>query len=245
MSLRGVFYVVAGFVGREVNGFQFVDWDALRQMSVEGQEIGSHSFTHRGSVLGIATKAAQLFRLIRSKGPIRSLRLTHSLVGLPEEYPGTHLRPDEEVAMSKLEIEKELGTRCNSYSYPGGEPTSVVMRVARDEGYTSGRTTRPGFNHFHHLKPYALRCQVWDLWTTAKIANKWVDKAIKRNLWLIEVFHAINLPHYPYSCSATSLKEHLSYIRSRLGEIDNLTVGETIERIGETLRGELPPSSCS
>jgi len=231
MSLRGVFYVVAGFVGKEINGFQFVEWDALRQISESGHEIGSHSFTHRGSELGLATKAAQLIRLVGSKGLVRSAKLAHALLGLAEEYPGTHLRPEEEVAMSKLVIEKELGGHCQAYSYPGGEPTSALMSLARDTGYTSARTIRPGFNHFLHFEPYALRCQVWDAWTTARIADKWVDKAINQNLWLIEVFHAMNLPGYPYSCSESSLKEHLSYIRSRRGEIDNLTVCETIDRI--------------
>jgi len=231
VSLRGVFYVIAGFVGKEVNGFQFVEWDALRQMSDSGHEIGSHSFTHRGSVLGLTTKAAQLVRLVRSKGLVRSARLTCALLRLAEEYPGTHLQPDEEVAMSKLEIEKQLARPCKSYSYPGGEPTSAVMNIARDRGYTSARTIRPGFNDMHHLEPYALRSQAWDKWTSARVANKWVDKAIRHNLWLIEVFHAINLPCYPYSCSESSLTEHLSYIRSRRGEIDNLTVSENVERI--------------
>jgi polysaccharide deacetylase len=239
MSLRGVFYVISGFVGKEVNGFQFVEWDALRQMSDAGHEIGSHSFTHRGSVLGLTTKAAQLVRLVRSKGLVRSARLTRALLRLAEEYPGTHLQPDEEVELSKLEIEKELARPCKSYSYPGGEPTSTAMKIARDRGYTSARTIRPGFNDSHHFEPYALTSQAWDQWTNARVANKWVDKAIRQNLWLIEVFHAINLPHYPYSCSESSLKEHLSYIRSRRGEIDNLTVSETIERI----QGNLPSES--
>ena len=53
MSLQGVFYVIAGFVGREVNGFRFVEWDSLRQMSREGHEIGSHSFTHKVSKSGM------------------------------------------------------------------------------------------------------------------------------------------------------------------------------------------------
>jgi len=237
MSLRGVFYVVAGFVGREVNGFQFVEWDTLRHMSEEGQEIGSHSFTHRGSALGLTTKATQLFRLVRSKGLVRSVRLTRALLKLAEEYPGNHLPPEEEVAMSKLEIEKELVRPCKSFSYPGGEPTCAFMKAARDTGYTSARTTRPGLNDSHHFEPYALRSQVWDQWTSARVANKWVDNAIQHNLWLIEVFHAINLPLYPYSCSEASLKEHLLYIRSRRGEISNLTISETMERI----RGS-PPS---
>jgi len=239
-SLRGVFYVIAGFVGREVNGFEFVEWDALRQMSKQGHEIGSHSFSHGRSMLDLRTKAVQLFRLVRSKGLARSVRLTRALLGLAEEYPGTHLRPEEEVAMSKGVIEKELGRPCKSYSYPGGEPTPELMNLARDTGYTSARTIRPGFNHSRHFEPYRLRCQVWDAWTTARIADKWVDKAINQNLWLIEVFHATNLRHYPYSCSESALKEHLSHIRSKQGEIDNLTVSETIEQIQGNLPSESP-----
>ena len=238
MSLRGVFYVVSGFVGKEVNGFQFVEWDALRHISESGHEIGSHSFTHRGSELGLTTKAAQVIRLMRSKGLVRSARLIHALLGLAQEYPGKHLQQDEEVAMSKLEIERELGRPCKSYSYPGGEPTSTLVNLTRSAGYTSARTIHSGFNYFDHLEPYGLRSQVWDRWTTARIADKWVDKAISQNLWLIEVFHAMNLPHYPYSCSESALKEHLSHIRSKQGEIENLTVSETIDKIQGTLASE-------
>src|SRR5438552_14089625 len=198
MSLKGVFYVVAGFVGKEINRFQFVEWDALRQISESGHEIGSHSFTHRGSVLSFTTKATQLLRLVRSKGLVRSTRLTRTLLGLTEEYPVKHLGQGEEVAMSKLVIEKELGRPCKSYSYPGGEPTPELMNFARDTGYTSARTIRHGFNYFHHFETYVLRCHVLDVWTTASIADKCVKKAIDQNLWLIEVLHAMNPHHYPY-----------------------------------------------
>ena len=112
------------------------------------------------------------------------------------------------------------------------------MNLARDAGYTSARTIRPGFNYLRSFEPYALRCQVWDEWTTARTADKWVDKAISQNLWLIEVFHAMNLPRYPYSCSESALNEHLSHIRSKQGEIDNLTVSETIEQAQRNLQSE-------
>jgi hypothetical protein len=240
MYLRGVFYVIAGFVGKEVNGFQFLDWKSLRQMAEIGHEIGSHSLTHGASALGWTTKANQLFRLVRSKGPVRSAKLTRALLNLPEEYPVEHLRQDEEVVMSKREIETSVRKPCTSYSYPGGEPTAQLAKLARDTGYTSARTMRPGFNRFQQFDPYALRTQAWDQWTTARIADKWVDKAISQNLWLIEVFHAIDLPGYPYSCSESTLREHLSHVRSRLGEINNLTSNETIELIQKDLSNGTP-----
>src|SRR5690242_12941976 len=54
-SLQAVFYVIAGFVGKEINKFKFTDWDALRQMSAQGHEIGSHSFTHKVSAGSMST----------------------------------------------------------------------------------------------------------------------------------------------------------------------------------------------
>ena len=245
MSLRGVFFVIAGFVGKEVNRFQFLEWDTLRQMAEMGHEIGSHSFTHRGSALTWRTKATQLFRLVRSKGPVRSTKLARALLNLPEEYPVEHLQQDEEVVMSKREIEKGVRRPCRSYSYPGGEPTSLLANLARDVGYTSARTMRPGFNRLRQFDAYTLRTQAWDQWTTARIADKWVEKAINKNLWLIEVFHAIDLPSYPYSCSESSLREHLSHVRSKLGEIHNLTISETIELIGKDLPGGTPFETLS
>ena len=238
LFLRGVFYVIAGFVGKEVNGFQFVEWDDLRQMSAQGHEIGSHSFTHKGPLLGLTAKANQIFRLLRSRGPIHFGKRAYTLLRLAEEYPSTHLQQDEEVVMSKLEIEKQVGRICKSYSYPGGEPTSELINLVSNAGYTSARTIRPGLNYFRDLEPYSLRVQVWDQWTTAKTANKWVDRAISKNLWLIEVFHVIDLPGYPYSGSEPSLKEHLSYIRSKKGKIENLTISEAIDRLQTTVPSE-------
>jgi peptidoglycan/xylan/chitin deacetylase (PgdA/CDA1 family) len=232
MSLRGVFYVIAGFVGREVNGFRFVEWDALRQMSAESHEIGSHSFTHRVSTTGMTAKAAQLLRLVRNRGLVQSAqRFTDTVLRSTDEYPVPHLPEEEELGRSKLEIEKELGRQCNSYSYPGGQMTSTLMSLVKDTGYTSARTSRIGFNSTELPERYALRTQVWDRWVTPRIAEKWVDRAIDNNLWLIEVFHAIDLPEYLYSCSESALNGHLSYIRSKNGEIDNLTVCEAIEKI--------------
>src|SRR2546422_3505401 len=56
MSLRGVFYVVAGFFGGEGNGFLFFVLVDLRQMSFVGEEIGSHSFSHRRTKAWLTTK---------------------------------------------------------------------------------------------------------------------------------------------------------------------------------------------
>ena len=232
MSLRGVFYVIAGFVGKEINGFRFIDWDALRQISAQGHEIGSHSFTHKVSDASVMTKAGRLVRLARHKGLLHSARqLANTILQPEEEYPAEHLSEQDELAVSKLEIEKQLGRPCNSYSYPGGQLTSALKDLVRDTGYSSARTTILGFNNFHRINPYTIQTQVWDRKTTAKTADRWVNRAIRERLWLVEVFHAIDFPGYLYSCSESALKEHLSYIHSKKDEIQNLTVTEAIGQI--------------
>jgi len=232
MSLRGVFYVIAGFVGKEINGFRFIDWDALRQMPAQGHEIGSHSFTHKVSGGSMVTKAGQLVRLARHKGLLHSARqLTNTILRPVEEYPVDHLTEQDELRVSKLEIEKQLGRSCDSYSYPGGRSTSELKNLVRDTGYSSARTTILGFNNFDRIQPYTIRTQVWDRKTTAKTANRWLNHAIREKLWLVEVFHAIDFPAYLYSCSESALKEHLSYINLKKGEIQNLTATEAIQQI--------------
>src|SRR2546422_11619205 len=62
MSIRGGFYVIAGFVGSEINGFRFIDWDALGQDSAQGHEIGSHSFTHKASQARVIPHGGRLVR---------------------------------------------------------------------------------------------------------------------------------------------------------------------------------------
>jgi len=232
VSIRGVFYVIAGFVGKEINGFRFIDWDALRQVSAQGHEIGSHSFTHKVSDASMITKAGRLVRLARHKGLLHSARqLANTILQPEEEYPVEHLSEQDELAVSKLEIEKQLGRPCNSYSYPGGQLTSALKDLVRDTGYSSARTTILGFNNFDRIHPYTIRTQVWDRKTTAKTADRWVNHAIRKRLWLVEVFHAIDFPGYLYSCSESALKQHLSYIHSKKDEIQNLTVTEAIGRI--------------
>lgn len=232
MSLCGVFYVIAGFVGKEINGFRFIDWDALRQISAQGHEIGSHSYTHKVSDASVITKAGRLVRLARHKGLLHSARQAANTILRPEEeYPVEHLSEQDELSVSKLEIEKQLGRPCYTYSYPGGQLTSALKDLVRDTGYSSARTTNLGFNNFDHIHPYTIRTQVWDRKTTAKMADRWVNHALRKRLWLVEVFHAIDSPGYLYSCSESALKEHLSYIHSRTDDIQNLTVTEAIGQI--------------
>jgi hypothetical protein len=178
------------------------------------------------------TKAAEFLSLVRNKGLAHSARrFTETVLKSAEEYPVPHLQEEEELVMSKLEIEKQLGKACMSYSYPGGQLSSALMDLVRHVGFTSARTSSFGFNDICDVRHYSLRTQVWDRWVTAGTAAEWVNRAIDENLWLIEVFHAIDLDDYMYSCSESALKEHLAFIQSKKGEIENLTTWDAIEQI--------------
>jgi hypothetical protein len=58
------------------------------------------------------------------------------------------------------------------------------------------------------------------------VANSWVDEAIEKRFWLIEVFHLLDAPDYLLSCPRKELVRHLSYVQSKRHEIECMTVGE-------------------
>jgi len=82
-------------------------------------------------------------------------------------------------------------------------------------GFTSARTSDTGYNHLKKLNPYALKVQIWDRYTTPEIAKKWVMKAYRKRLWLIEVFHLVgrkNNDNYEYFTSIYHFKKILNLL---------------------------------
>ncbi len=235
-ALRAVFFAIAGFVGKDVNGYRFVDWETLRGLSRNGHEIGSHSLTHRGVGFAFGRRARRFLRLLEKDGILRTAkRVSDAVLTSTQEYGVKHFEQRDEIELSKLRIEEEIGNTCWSYSYPGGEFTPMLKNLVRAAGYASARTTLSGYNHFAALDPYALETKVWDRGVTAKMANGWVDRAIECKLWLVEVFHAVEAHDYVYSASRRALAEHLAYVASKSHEIDNLTIHEAMRR-NESLR---------
>lgn len=228
-SLKGVFYVIGDFVGREVNGFRFSSWEDLTLIASDGNEIGSHSCTHRGAGLNTFSKLHRFGNLLWNNGISRSVpRAINAIKSRDEEYDVEHLSQEDEIHNSKLKIEKEIRTECKSYSYPGGGCTSELKQLISKSGYSSARTGYTGFNKFNSLDHFALLVQSWDKSVDSKLANSWVDKAIIDNLWLIEVFHTIDKLDYYYNASSSELNSHLEYVLSRSREIENLNVSEVV-----------------
>lgn len=225
-----MFYVIANFVGLQVNRVSFLDWETLREMAArDGHEIGSHSLTHREAGLGYSQKVGRLFNLMRNDGLRRSTRhLFYSFTSRPEGGSPVHHNHEDEIRLSKLKIENELSSQCVSYSYPGGGYNSRLKDMVRSAGYRSARTGYAGYNVWQEIDLYALRVKTWDNATTSAEAKAWVDAAIERRLWLIEVFHTIGAGEYLYTCHDKELMEHLAYIRERTREIEVLTAREVV-----------------
>jgi tetratricopeptide (TPR) repeat protein len=66
----------------------------------------------------------------------------------------------EEMLLSKLLIEENIGQPVLSISYPVGEPhyiTAETPAIASDSGYLLGFTTNTGFNQWKSIQPYAVK----------------------------------------------------------------------------------------
>ena len=228
VGFRGVFFPITGFVGSQESGMRFVDWSDLKDLVARGHEVGSHTVTHRPPGLGKMEKASRFMHQLEADGVRNTLRRTRYSLGKNEEYDIAHLDFKEELVQSRAAIENNVGRPCRSFSYPGGASTKRTRATVQETGYASARTTYAGLNQWGRLRPYALLAQSWDSLTTAEQANGWVDRAIHGAGWLIEVFHAIDLDGYPYSCSRGQLSDHLKYLKSRTGEIETLTIGDVL-----------------
>lgn len=215
-----------------MDGIEYADWDALRDLSRDGHEVGSHSLTHIQADLGWLGRAYRYWNAFGNYGPYESLvRLTKSVGRNTFEYRSNHLTEQEEVELSKALIEEKLRKPCDSFAYPGGGVTLAIKSLVRSCGYTSARTGNLGFN-FRMSDAYALKVQVWDQMVTAKIANRWADRAIDDGAWLIEVFHTVDLPDYWLACSSGELQRHLEYLTSRSKEMECLGISEAADKVG-------------
>jgi peptidoglycan/xylan/chitin deacetylase (PgdA/CDA1 family) len=225
--LSAVFFVITHFVGKEVGRQRFTDWETLKAMAIKGHEIGSHSCTHYGVTPSVSGNFNRFLQLARNEGihkAMAQMMLTSS--NRDDLYDVKHLTEEDEIGLSRIEIEDKTKKECKSYGYPGGSHTKTLACLAREHGYTMARTTYSGYNSLSQLNRYSLMAISWDSSTKAREANSWLDRAIRKNLWLIEVFHAIDLLDYAYSCSRGELTKHLDYVAERSHEIENVKIGE-------------------
>jgi peptidoglycan/xylan/chitin deacetylase (PgdA/CDA1 family) len=107
-GFTATFFIWVRAVGRK----HHMSWDEIRELDVEGMEIGCHTLTHL-----ILTK-------LKSEETLR-----------------------REIIAAKVLIEAHIGHRVTSLAWPFGQYDERIVRIARDAGFTSARSTWPGVFH--------------------------------------------------------------------------------------------------
>lgn len=122
-----------------------------------------------------------------------------------------------ELVESKKTIEQQLGVPCVSFAYPGGHYDRLSQKCVAEAGYISARASAKdrGFNDPYNLEQYALKIQSVTKQVSVSKANRWVDMALKRGAWLIEVFHTMIKGDNKYLWTKEKLESHLSYLTKK------------------------------
>jgi len=72
-----------------------------------------------------------------------------------------HNKIEEEVMLSKEEIEKKSGDKVLAFSYPAGHHTKEVERIVQESGYLYGLTQDRGINNLGN-KYSIRRINIWE-----------------------------------------------------------------------------------
>jgi peptidoglycan/xylan/chitin deacetylase (PgdA/CDA1 family) len=217
-DIKASFNVIPGIVGKVLEGRKLADWSDLKRVNREEHEICSHSHSHR---MLNSTLTIMLMRLVR--GFIHSNHKLQFLKRGIEFYKESRSKGvvidiytfGEEAKRSRNEIENMLNTSCLSFVYPYGSYTKEAKDIIKRCGYMSARGSDLGFNDPSSLDIFCLKIQQWDKYTSVKEANKWVDYAEKRSLWLIECIHLVtedNDVGYTFHVKLHNFKRHLEYL---------------------------------
>ncbi|MDD5348841.1 MAG: polysaccharide deacetylase family protein [Chthoniobacteraceae bacterium] len=119
-------FVYVQFIG---GAGKSITWDQLAEMRDAGVEIGSHSYTHQN---------------LRGKTPVFSKQAAEEV-----QRMGYDAWLNKEVVDSKSVIEKQLGIKVSTFSYPYGLHTPQVLDVVKKAGYEAAFTVygqRIGFS---------------------------------------------------------------------------------------------------
>jgi peptidoglycan/xylan/chitin deacetylase (PgdA/CDA1 family) len=220
-GLKATFFIPVNYVGSSICGIQTVSWHHLKKCISSGMEIGSHSLTHREFSTSIINRLNKLMRALIIERPT----LTYLKYIINEQFHRSDAlicdqnRIYYEIMHSKTLLEKMLNPyKVSSFAYPHGSFNRQYKEFVRLAGYKSARSTLRGYNYSNHLDKYALRAMVWHSFTKVKIANKWIDEALKKGAWLIEVIHLISRDGLPMTDETITLdrfKEHMDYVLAK------------------------------
>ena len=212
------FNVIVNLIGKEFEGLKLASYADLKKAASQEIEIASHSLTH-----------TDLVKRGRIRKFLKSFPQQHHRIKLIKENLKSAFKQkkkkrcqinqsllEEEIIKSKTILTKK-GFDIASFVYPSGAYNKKIKDFVGNY-YSSARSLDTGLNDYQIKDFYALKAFTWYKWTTPSVANRWVDKAIKKKAWLIEVFHFVadkNKTDYKHFTSVADFEEHLKYIKSR------------------------------
>jgi len=209
-NVPATFSIVSNFNKKELDGLKIADEKDVQKIVGRGHEIASHSHNH----VPLAKKKI-----------ISLTNLKYFLIGNKKDYLQilfkslttsnqiSRISLEDEISLPKKILDKFYDVR--SLTYPGGAYDKEVIEIAKRE-YDSARTTERGINK-RDTNRFKLKAMLWNKNTSSTEAKKWVKETIKKQAWLIEVFHLVtdkNTSKYYYSVSLKEFEKHLIFLKN-------------------------------
>lgn len=226
-KMTATYSIPTSYVGGRLHGLQVGSWSDWQNAAKSGMEIASHSVRHGIICPSFFDEIRSVTRsLYQERNKLHFLRyvgeifFSSVLAGKPGKRPGQIEMSLAEIQGEPLNSKKEIDDRIHtqqalSYVYPAGICNSHYKEIVRSAGYLSARSTLRGRNEAASIDFFELRCFMWDEHTSPKEANSWVDFAIRKGAWLIEVYHFVgNKKVSDYPTLVKDLEEHLDYVYS-------------------------------
>jgi len=222
--IPSTWFLVTGTVGGVLQERPVVTWEKLKKRS-DLVEIASHTVTHprlklpfRKRIPNYTCSAIKKFKKLFTSNLAQKIKRVGS--NIYKDCQGvSYLEVLHEAEESKTTIEFSLNLKeILSFAYPGGRYNSSLKKGIAELGYLSARSTENGYNFVNSLDFYALKSKVWDLTINAEQANKWVDDAIDKGVWLVETYHLVSqkaATGYRYNTTLSDFDNHLYYANSK------------------------------
>ena len=216
-AVRATWFLVAGAVGRTLEGRPVADWAYWSDLGAGG-EVANHTFSHPilrpppGAWLeDIAHPKRLAGRIARRVGlrpgdppRVRGER-TNRRVG-----PASLV---DDASRGKVLLESRTGRSVRSFAYPSGRFSEPVAERLLAQGHTSLRTTLPGVNHPDTTDLRWLQSRVWTQSTRDQEGEQWIAEAMAVGGWHIEVHHLVaRESEYAWTTSPRRLDDHLGRI---------------------------------
>lgn len=135
---------------------------------------------------------------------------------------------DKELTEPKKILEEYIQAKVPNFAAPYGATNAKVIEQIK-KYYQSNRSVLKGFNSKFQFDPYHIRVQSIDANTSLKQVEAWVDTALKRNLWLVLVYHQVENLEGPITARPVEFEKHLSIIKEK--NIEVLTMEQALTEV--------------